>query len=69
MFGESSYKNDVAIFGRTVNLEKAAGTLNQYVALNTLSFNMLQGGNQYILDNLSLVPRLIYLQEFQKLPD
>ena len=55
MFGESSYKTDVSIFSKTVNLEKAAGTLNQYVALNTLSFNMLQGGNQYILDNLSLL--------------
>ena len=55
MFGETSYKTNVGLFGKTINLEKTTGTINQFVALNTLSFNMLQGGNQYILDNLSLM--------------
>ena len=55
MFGETSYRTDVNVFGRTINLEQAAGTINQYVAMNTLSLNLLQGGNQFILDNASLL--------------
>ena len=35
MFGETSYKTPAAIFGKTINLEKTAGTINQFVALNT----------------------------------
>lgn len=55
MFGETSYRTDVNVFGKTINLEQAAGSINQYVAMNTLSLNVLQGGNQFILDNISLL--------------
>jgi len=55
MFGETSYRTDVSAFGKTINLEQAAGSINKYVAMNALSFNLLQGGNQFILDNISLL--------------
>jgi hypothetical protein len=59
MFGETSYRTDVNVFGRTINLEKAAGTVTQYVAMNALSLNLLQGGNQLILDNASLLQEAV----------
>tara|TARA_R110001583_G_scaffold165600_2_gene318349 strand:+ start:8440 stop:12924 length:4485 start_codon:yes stop_codon:yes gene_type:complete len=55
MFGETSYRTDVNVFGKTINLEQAAGSINQYVAMNTLALNVLQGGNQFVLDNISLL--------------
>ena len=59
MFGETSYRTDVTAFGRTINLEQAAGSVNKYVAMNTLSLNLLQGGNQFILDNASLLQEAV----------
>ena len=38
---------------RGFNMNKIAGNLNQFVALTNLSFNMLQIGNQAVLDNLT----------------
>jgi len=59
MFGQSEFKADFNIGNKNYSANKIAGTLNSYMALNTLSFNFLQGANQVILDNMSMVNEAI----------
>ena len=49
-----------------VSLTKIAGNLNTYTALNTLSFNLLQGANQLILDNLTMAQESVASQFMSK---
>ena len=55
MFGQSNLQQDFTIFGKTFSANEAVGTLNAFTAISTLSFNLLQGANQSILDNLMMV--------------
>jgi hypothetical protein len=55
MFGQHELQENFSFFGKSLSATKLAGALNKYTAINTLAFNVLQGGNQYILDNLSLI--------------
>ena len=50
MFGQNELKSEL----RGISLTKLAGNLNAFTAMNTLSFNLLQGTNQLILDNLTM---------------
>ena len=54
MFGQKEFQSNFNIGGKEFSANKVAGSLNSFMAINTLSFNLLQGGNQVILDNLSL---------------
>ena len=55
MFGQSEFKAEFNIGNKRYSANKVSGTLNAYMALNTLSFNFLQGANQVILDNMSMI--------------
>ena len=55
MFGQNELKQNFNIFGKEMSWTKAVGTLNSFTALNMLSFNLLQGVNQSVLDNLSML--------------
>ena len=59
MFGQSEFQAKFKIGGTEVSANKIAGTLNSYMALNTLSLNILQGTNQVILDNMSMVSEAV----------
>ena len=50
MFGQTELKQEY----RGISLTKAVGALNSFTAISTLSFNVLQGTNQLILDNLTM---------------
>ena len=58
MFGQNELKQEI----KGISLTQAAGALNTYTALNTLSFNLLQGTNQFILDNLTLAQEAVAKQ-------
>jgi len=47
MYGEKEIVKNY----KSINLNKVAGNLNQFVALTNLSLNALQIGNQFVLDN------------------
>jgi len=64
MFGE---KEVLASIGK-VNLNKLANNLNSYVALTNLSFNYLQIGNQFVLDNMTALQETI-AEEFYTAAD
>tara|TARA_R100001594_G_scaffold61987_2_gene96264 strand:- start:549 stop:5072 length:4524 start_codon:yes stop_codon:yes gene_type:complete len=55
MFGQEEIKQTFNIFGRELEATKVAGAINKFVALNNLSFNLLQSANQYVMDNISLL--------------
>ena len=62
MFGQNELKSEF----KGVSLTKAVGTLNAYTAMNTLSFNLLQGANQLILDNLTMAQEAVAGQFMSK---
>jgi hypothetical protein len=64
MFGE---KEVLASIGK-VNLNKLANNLNSYVALTNLSFNYLQIGNQFVLDNMTALQETV-AEEFYTAAD
>jgi len=55
MFGQSNLQQDFTVFGKTFSANEAVGTINSFTAISTLSFNLLQGANQSILDNMMLL--------------
>ena len=55
MFGQKELKQTFNLFGKEMSWTKAVGTLNSFTALNMLSFNLLQGVNQSVLDNMSMM--------------
>ena len=50
-FGETDMKKAISLGGKQISSSKLVNTLNSYTALNSLAFNFLQAGNQFILDN------------------
>ena len=55
MFGQSNLQQDFTVFGKTFSANEAVGTINAFTAMSTLSFNLLQGANQSILDNMMMM--------------
>ena len=55
MFGQNELKQVFTIAGREVSGTQLVGTLNSFTAISTLSFNLLQGVNQSILDNMTMM--------------
>ena len=66
MFGQSNLQQDFTIFGKTFSANEAVGTINSFTAISTLSFNLLQGANQSILDNLMMLQESIAGQFMDK---
>lgn len=62
MFGQHELKQQ----WRNISLTKAAGALNTFTAMNTLSFNLLQGTNQLILDNMTMAQEAVAGQFMSK---
>jgi len=62
MFGQNELKSE----WRGISLTKAVGSLNAFTAMNTLSFNLLQGANQLILDNLTMAQEAVAGQFMSK---
>ena len=52
VFGEKAVKHQFSVFGKTFEANKLAGKLAGYTAMNALAFNLLQGVNQNVLDNI-----------------
>ena len=55
MFGQRELKENFNLFGKQFSANKIANSINVFTAINTLSFNFLQGANQSIIDNMALV--------------
>tara|TARA_R110000787_G_scaffold84246_5_gene180752 strand:+ start:345 stop:4730 length:4386 start_codon:yes stop_codon:yes gene_type:complete len=55
MFGQTNLKQDFSLFGKQISANQAVSSINSFVAMSTLSFNLLQGANQAILDNLTML--------------
>ena len=55
MFGQRELKENFNLFGKQFSANKIANSINAFTALNTLSFNFLQGANQSIIDNMALI--------------
>lgn len=55
MFGQTNLQQDFTVFGKTFSANEAVGTINAFTAMSTLSFNLLQGANQSILDNMMML--------------
>ena len=55
MFGQENLKSSVNIMGREISLNQSVSSLNAFTAFSTLSFNLLQGANQSILDNMTML--------------
>ena len=62
MFGQNELKSK----WRGISLTKAVGSLNAFTAMSTLSFNLLQGANQLILDNLTMAQEAVAGQFMSK---
>ena len=62
MYGQNELKSQ----WRNISLTKAVGSLNAFTAMSTLSFNLLQGTNQLILDNATMVQEAIAGQFMSK---
>ena len=58
MFGQNELKQNF----RGISATKAVGALNSFTAISTLSFNLLQGTNQLILDNLTMAQEAVAKQ-------
>ena len=54
MYGQRELKENFNIFGAQFSANKIANSINAFTAINTLSFNFLQGANQSIIDNMAL---------------
>lgn len=54
MYGQTNLQQDFTLFGKTFSANEAVGTINAFTAMSTLSFNLLQGANQSILDNMMM---------------
>lgn len=65
-FGETEIKSALAKAGQDFSLNKAAGKLASFTALNNLAFNALQAGNQLLLDNVRLIEESVAGQFFSK---
>jgi hypothetical protein len=61
-FGEQELKSNF----RNISVDKITSKLNSYTALNSLAFNVLQAGNQFILDNIRLVEERAAAQYYGK---
>tara|TARA_R110000803_G_scaffold7596_2_gene24456 strand:- start:267 stop:4826 length:4560 start_codon:yes stop_codon:yes gene_type:complete len=59
MFGQEELKQEFNLFGKNISATQMAGSINQFVAVNNLSFNLLQGANQYVMDNMSLLQEAV----------
>ena len=68
MFGQNELKQNFTVAGKEISGTQLIGTLNSFTAISTLSFNLLQGVNQSILDNLSMVQEAA-AQEFMSKSD
>lgn len=55
MYGEYELKQNFNILNQEISGTRLVGALNTFTAINALAFNMLQGTNQVILDNLSMM--------------
>jgi hypothetical protein len=55
MFGQRELKENFNLFGKEFSANKIANNINAFTAINTLSFNFLQGANQSIIDNMALI--------------
>ena len=55
MFGQRELKENFNLFGKEFSANKIANSINAFTAINTLSFNFLQGANQSIIDNMALL--------------
>ena len=55
MFGQRELKENFNLFGKQFSANKIANSINAFTAINTLSFNFLQGANQSIIDNMALI--------------
>ncbi len=58
-FGESEIATQINLFGRTLSANKLVNKLITYSALNTLAANVLQAGNQLIIDELRIAEEAI----------
>tara|TARA_R110001592_G_scaffold362251_1_gene675518 strand:+ start:7246 stop:11628 length:4383 start_codon:yes stop_codon:yes gene_type:complete len=54
-FGESNIRKDFTVLGKTFSANQAVSSINAFTAMSTLSFNLLQGANQSILDNMMMM--------------
>ena len=52
VFGEKAILKQFSFFGKQFEANKLSGKLAGYTAMNALSFNLLQGVNQNVLDNI-----------------
>ena len=59
MFGQEELKQEFNLFGKNISATQMAGSINQFVAVNNLSFNLLQGANQYVMDNMSMLQEAV----------
>tara|TARA_R100000700_G_scaffold41277_1_gene61208 strand:- start:2140 stop:6672 length:4533 start_codon:yes stop_codon:yes gene_type:complete len=52
IYGEKTIKKQFTFLGKQFEANKLSGKLAGYTAMNALSFNLLQGVNQNVLDNI-----------------
>jgi len=65
-FGETDMKTAISLGGKQISTAKLVNTLNSYTALNSLAFNFLQAGNQFILDNFRILEEGVAAQFYDK---
>lgn len=65
-FGEEELKSHLSTAAKAFSLNKAAGKLAGFTALNNLAFNVLQSTNQVLLDNVRLIEEGVAGQFFSK---
>ena len=65
-FGETELKASLDRLGREISVNKLAGKLAGYTALNNLAFNALQATNQLLIDNVRLIEEGVSGQFFGK---
>jgi hypothetical protein len=63
-FGESEIKSSINIGNATISGNKIINKLTTFTALNQLSLNFLQAGNQYLIDNEKLMEEAVAGQFF-----
>ncbi len=65
-FGETELKESLNRLGQEISVNKLAGKLAGYTALNNLAFNALQATNQLLIDNVRLIEEGVSGQFFGK---
>ena len=55
MYGQHELKQQIPVGGKTVSATKTAGAITSFTGINMLAGNILQGANQFILDNTALL--------------